>query len=213
MLIPQPHQADQILEEAEKSNPGPWTAHSRYAAKAASLIAGHIPELSPEAAYVFGLLHDIGRWKGVSDMLHIIDGYRLMMDMGYPEVARICLTHSFPLQDVCTMKQNWDGSIEDHEFIRAFLGSVEYNPYDQLIQLCDALALPDGFCLIEKRLIDVALRRGINEYTIPKWKATFNIKQAFDQKIGHSIYELLPGVVGTTFEWMKPPLDDPNAQS
>ena len=141
MLIPQPFQADQILEEAEKSNPGPWTAHSRYAAQAASLIAGHIPELSPEAAYVFGLLHDIGRWKGVSDMRHIIDGYRLMKEMGYPEVARICLTHSFPLQDVCTMKQNWDGSIEDHEFIRAFLGSVEYNSYDQLIQLCDALAL------------------------------------------------------------------------
>lgn len=199
MPFPQPFQADHILEEAEKSNPGPWAAHSRFAAQAASIIAENIPELSPETAYIFGLLHDIGRWKGVSDMRHIIDGYRLMMDMDYPEVARICLTHSFPLQDVSTMKQNWDGSAEDQSFIGTFLGSVEYDSYDHLIQLCDALALPDGFCLIEKRIVDVAMRRGINEYTVAKWKATFDIKRAFEKRIGQSIYTILPGVVETTF--------------
>lgn len=46
----------------------------------------------------------------------------------------------------------------------------------------------------------VAIRGGINEYTIPRWKSTFAIKNYFEQKIGKSIYELLPGVIENTFE-------------
>jgi len=65
--------------------------------------------------------------------------------------------------------------------------------------LCDALALPNGFGLIEKRMVDVALRHGVNEYIISKWKATFEIQQHFEKVIGKSIYSLLPGVVENTF--------------
>jgi hypothetical protein len=62
------------------------------------------------------------------------------------------------------------------------------------------VCLPDGFCLMEKRLLDVVLRYGFNEYTLPKWKAFFEIKAAFEREIGASIYDLLPGVVETTFK-------------
>ena len=64
----------------------------------------------------------------------------------------------------------------------------------------DALALPSGFCLIEKRLLDVALRRGFNAYTRDKWKAFLQIQQDFEAVIGQSIYDLLPGVVENTFK-------------
>lgn len=72
-------------------------------------------------------------------------------------------------------------------------------PATGLIQLCDALALPGGFCLIEKRLVDVALRHGTNPYTIPKWKAFLEIQREFEETIGGSIYALLPGVIENTF--------------
>ena len=41
------------------------------------------------------LLHDIGRKFGVSYLKHVSDGYSYMMSLGYDEVARVCLTHSF----------------------------------------------------------------------------------------------------------------------
>jgi hypothetical protein len=74
-----------------------------------------------------------------------------------------------------------------------------FDDYDRLIQLCDAIALPDGFTLIEKRLIDVALRHDVTEYTIPKWKAFLTLREHFDQKMGKSIYSILPGVIENTF--------------
>ena len=93
----------------------------------------------------------------------------------------------------------WDCPPEDVAFVAGFLADTEYNDYDRLIQLCDALALPTGFCLIEKRLVDISLRHGVNEYTIPRWQATFDLQQYFEQIIGGSIYELLPGIVENTF--------------
>ncbi|MDI6881043.1 MAG: hypothetical protein QMC95_13370 [Desulfitobacteriaceae bacterium] len=71
--------------------------------------------------------------------------------------------------------------------------------YDELIQLCDALTTPKGFCLLEKRLVDVALRYGVNDLTVLKWKATFEIKGKFEAVIGRPIYNLLPGIEETTF--------------
>ena len=85
------------------------------------------------------------------------------------------------------------------EFVKAYLGEVEYTAYDELIQLCDALSLPSGFCLIEKRLVDVVLRYGFNAYTLAKWRSYFTIQQKFEQEIGQSIYRLLPGIVENTF--------------
>ena len=62
------------------------------------------------------------------------------------------------------------------------------------MQLSDALALPSGFCLLEKRFVDVALRYGIHPHTVDRWKKTLEIKTYFDDKTGGSVYRLLPGV-------------------
>ncbi|MDD2214939.1 MAG: HDOD domain-containing protein, partial [Oscillospiraceae bacterium] len=102
-MYPTRSQAEAILAEAEKLNPGKWSAHSRVAAQCAEKIAAACTgpdSLNPDKAYVLGLLHDIGRRFGVSQFGHIADGYRFMLQSGYDEAARICLTHSFPLQDI-----------------------------------------------------------------------------------------------------------------
>lgn len=49
-------------------------------------------------------------------------------------------------------------------------------------------------------MIDVALRHGIHELIIDKWKDTFKTKQYFEEKMGKSIYSLLPGVIENTFD-------------
>ena len=58
--------AELALMEASESNPGAWADHSRYVAQACKNIASHCKGLSSEQAYLFGLLHDIGRYAGVS---------------------------------------------------------------------------------------------------------------------------------------------------
>ena len=132
-------------------------------------------------------------------MRHVIDGYHFLMDEGYPDAAQICLTHSYPIPDVGAGSGKWDGTKAEEEFVANFLAESAYSPYDRLIQLCDALCLPNGPVLMEKRLLDVSLRHGFNDFTIRKWQAFFDIQAEFEETIGQSIYSLLPGVVENTF--------------
>jgi hypothetical protein len=168
-------------------------------AQAAEKIAARHPALDPSTAYIFGYLHDIGRREGVTDMRHAIDGYVYLSGQGYERAARICLTHSFPIKNVYAGASQWDCSPKELEFVKDYLANIEFTEYDKLIQLCDSLALPTGYCLIEKRLVDVALRYGVNAFTVQKWKAFMEIQKGFEQVIGQSIYSLLPGVVENTF--------------
>lgn len=199
MKIPTRDEARLMLAEAETKNPGPWVAHSLHVAQAAEKIAARHPRLDAGAAYVCGLLHDIGRQEGVTDLRHTLDGYRFLTTLGYEDAARICLTHSFPIKGVKVYSGHSDLSEADEQFIEQFLMDADYSAYDQLVQLCDSLALPGGYCLIEKRLVDVVLRHGVNDYTVRKWQAYFHIQHEMEAVIGCSVYSLLPGVVANTF--------------
>lgn len=89
MKIPTIVEAEKLLNEAEQRNPGAWISHSKTAAFCAKAISERCDNLDVETAYVFGLLHDIGRREGVTDMRHIIDGYHFMTSLGFDDCARI----------------------------------------------------------------------------------------------------------------------------
>ena len=191
MKVPTVAEAEKLLSEAEKLNSGLWIAHNRIAGFCARAIAEKCDTLNPEYAYVLGLLHDIGRREGVTDMKHIIDGYRFMLSMGYDDSARICLTHSFPYKNINSYNGKNDCSEEETEFIRSFLENTKYDDYDRLIQLCDVISFPGGATFLEKRLVNVVMRRGFNDYTVQKWKAFFELKEYFDDKAQTDIYKIL----------------------
>lgn len=199
MDVPSVEVAEGFLAEAENANPGPWVQHSKNVALAARLIAERIPDLDPDVSYVLGLLHDIGRREGRFHIRHLVDGYRFLSDLGYEDAARISLTHSFPIANLDTYMGERDCSPEDLQFLAEFVSSVEFDKYDRLIQLCDAIALPSGLCLMEKRMVDVALRLGINEFTLSGWQARFRIMAEFEREIGRSVYSILPGIIEGTF--------------
>lgn len=48
---------------------------------------------------------------------------------------------------------------------------------------------------MEKRLIDVALRHGLPDFTIDKWKAYLGLKKYFDELCGCNIYTVLPNLM------------------
>lgn len=191
--------AESELHKAEKSNPGLWADHSRYVALACKNIAALCGEMSADNAYILGLLHDIGRYAGVSSERHLIDGYRYCTARGWEKAAQICITHAYMIQDIHTSIGTFDISDEDYQFMEQFVKNAEYDDYDRLVQLCDALALPTGFCLLEKRFVDVAIRYGTPPVTVPRWKKIIEIKTYFEEKTGCSIYELLPGIIENSF--------------
>lgn len=199
MNLPSTSEATRFLLEAEDLNPGPWVPHSRNVAEAAWLIANFHPRLDADAAYILGLLHDIGRREGRTHMRHLIDGYSFLRNLGFDDAARISLTHSFPIPDLDAFMGERDCSPQELKFIEDFITSTELTEYDWLIQLCDSIALPSGFCLLEKRIVDVAIRYGINAKTVSTWQARFRIKDTFEKAIGRSIYLILPGIIEGTF--------------
>lgn len=200
--VPTLEEAKLLLKEAEELNPGPWVKHSLYVAEAAKLIAEQTSDMDPELAYILGLLHDIGRRRtGIVGMRHNIDGYNFAIEKGYDFVGRICLSHTaFKHDSKVIIVGKWNGTEEEYNCIIDYLSKNEDTDYDKLIKLCDYISLPSGFCLMEKRIVDIAIRGGVNEYTIPRWKSTFEIQKYFEEKMGKSIYSVLPGVIENTFE-------------
>ena len=187
--------AERALAEAHESNPGPWADHSRYVAMACRNIARHCPHLEEENAYIYGILHDIGRYAGVTSERHLLDGYRYCMDRGWEKAAQICISHAFMVKDTSSSIGVFDMPEEDRLFMADFVRNAVYDDYDRLVQLCDALALPSGFCLLEKRFVDVAIRYGTHPAMVDRWKTVLDIKVHFEKIIGCSIYDLLPGAV------------------
>lgn len=187
--------AEMELKKAEVSNPGDWVKHSYYVALACETIAAHTDDLSKDLAYCYGLLHDIGRYPGRTSEKHLIDGYRYCMNLGWDKAAQICISHAFMIQDIHTSIGTFDVSKEDYTFMEQFVKNAVYDDYDRLVQLCDSLALPTGFCILEKRFVDVTMRYGFHPYTIARWKKILAIKDYFDEKCHCSIYELLPGII------------------
>lgn len=185
--------AELELETAGAMNPGAWVAHSRFCALACEKIAEKIPHLNAETAYILGLMHDIGRREGVFQEKHLLDGYRYCLRFGWKQAAKICISHAFMIPDIAMGVGKLDVPADDVAFLKRFLESAEYDDYDRLVQLCDGLALPRGFCFLETRIVDVALRYGTPASSLLRWKKLFEIKTNFEKIIGGSIYDLLPG--------------------
>ncbi len=195
-----PREADELLAEGYERNPGRWRDHCRSAAVNARLIAAQVPGMDPDRAYVLALLHDIGRRAGPGrDMLHIFDGYDYLTALGQPDIARACLTHSFPVKSTDMYSGRYDVSPAQLAFLEGYLAGIEYDEYDRLVQLCDAISLPGGACIMEKRLLDVSLRYGLPENTIPRWRAFLALKKRFDGLCGRCVYELLPDVLENSY--------------
>ncbi len=188
-MLPTREEAERLLREAKQCNPGPWVNHSRVAAHCAEKIAQACGDMDAGKAYVLGLLHDIGRKFGVRHLGHVSDGYIYMMELGYDEAAKICLTHSFHNQTLEDYIGRFDTSEEELKLIKNTLAEVTMDDYDRLIQLCDSLAGSEGVLFMEDRMEDV--RRRYGAYSKAKWDANLKLKEYFQEKAGRDIYEVV----------------------
>ncbi len=201
-MLPTAEEAMRELKLAEELNPGPWVKHSVNVGIAARMIAEKVPSMDPEKAYTVGLLHDIGRRVGIVDIpTHVYEGYRYCMEKGWDEAARICMTHSYlRMRD----EFGYEPETGQEKAIKAYIMNCEADDYDRLIQLCDSLAVDYGFVILEKRFVDVTRRYGIMEDYIRGWENAFAIKESFEEKMGCSVYDVLPDIGRTSLLTPKP---------
>lgn len=188
-MLPTREEAERLLTEAETCNPGQWKAHSEFTALCAEMIAEACEGMDADKAYVCGLLHDIGRKFGVKHMGHIYDGWKYMLSLGYDEVARICLSHSFSVQNIDDYIGKHDVNDTEKEELCAALAEMKYDDYDLLIQLCDSMAGAEGIMKMEDRMNDVKRRYG--SYPQEKWDKNMELKRLFEGKTGRDIYEVV----------------------
>lgn len=188
--IPSREEAEAILAAALKKNPGKWGAHSRNTAVSAEAI-GRAAGLDPDRCFVSGLLHDIGRFKGEVQLAHIYHGWKYMNECGYPEIGRICLTHSFALQKLSAYGGEFDLPAEQIEEMRTALESIVYDDYDRLIQLCDNISGASGIMRMEDRIADIISR--YHHFPEDKRTSTLFLVDYFNQKTGSDIYLLSCG--------------------
>lgn len=181
----------EMLENAKgKTKDDGWIYHSICVGNSAGKIAKAL-NLDEEYAKTLGYIHDIG--KSVGEFCsHVMNGYNYLKELGYDdEYANICLTHSYLNNDVnCTA----GGVPSDIPFRTEFIKNHEYTIYEKIINLCDLMCTSVNLTL-EKRLVDIMVRRGVHENTVYHIKEAQKLKKEFDDMLGYNVYDLFHGVI------------------
>ena len=180
-----------IHDIRELANPeNKWILHSIYVGLAARRIA-HELHLDEDLALSIGYLHDIGRMFNHKN--HVIEGYRYLIKLGYPNIARFCLTHSF-VDNTIPNTIGKGPRNENYEFISNYLNNTELNIYDNIVQLCDLFCLETGFTTFEKRILDISLRKGIYKNSSGHFESIMSLKNRIEAMMGKEIYSLFPEI-------------------
>lgn len=165
--------------------------HSLGIAYACAKVAALIPGMDPEKAWVLGLLHDYGKRhdERKGEHFHVLDGYNEMLRLGYTDVARICLSHSFP-------KKDFDFSAYGccREWLAAArekLDTVELDDYDRLVQLFDFMFEGLRITTFENRVKGIVSRYHPKTPPTDLYNHALENKAYFEAKIGQDIYALL----------------------
>ena len=190
-------EAYKMLEEAPRKNKELWVSHSVNVAIVVERLAENLG-LDSKRAYVFGLIHDIGRGKKEhTGIRHIIDGYNYLMKLGYEDEARICLTHTFYDRSIVKgnlTKRNTNLTRAEIKFIEDFINKTKFNLYDKILQIADNMGSATGINTIERRRAESMLRYGISHVSEKNLKTIFAVQNEIEIKLGRSIYSLFPEV-------------------
>ena len=170
--------------------------HCKNVGTIAAKLAGPL-QLNVEMAQAMGTLHDIGRRfrERTHQRHHSVTGYKFMKQEGFDEIARICITHCFPVHDLGGYWgiETYFNKQDDFDLTQKVLDQTIYDDYDHLIQLSDMLAVHCDFVTLEKRFEDIQKRYHITDFK--GWKAReqriFELKQDVENRINQPLYDFL----------------------
>lgn len=184
-----------ILNKYKDCDDCGWVLHSVTVGNAAYVIASAL-NLDADKARAMGYIHDIGKAFGDYNS-HIINGYNYIKDLGYNiEYANVCLTHSYLNNDIyctCGVDPMYIHLMKGFTYTKRFVSYHKYSVYDKIINLCD-LMCTSSVVTIDKRLIDVILRRGVFSNAKYHISEIYKLKEYFDNLLGYNLYDLFPEI-------------------
>lgn len=147
-----------------------------------------------DKAIALGYVHDIGKYNDKFHK-HEISGYDYMKELGYDEeYCNICLTHSYLNNDI-TCTAGGVPNLNEIPLLTDFIEKHEYTIEEKLINLCDLMCPPGGKVFtIDKRLIDLIIRKGAHPNTQYHVMETYKLKEYFDNLLGYNLYDLFPEI-------------------
>lgn len=168
-----------------------WIKHCLYVGQAAGRIARRL-NLDSDYATAIGFMHDIGRL--ISHTNHVIEGYKYLNNLGYPDVARYCMTHSFVDNIIPNTAGGGPKDKESYNYIKKYLDTINVNIYDNIVQLCDLFCLETGYTTFEKRILDITERKGVFPNSSSHFESIMRLKNRIETMMGTTIYELFPEI-------------------
>ena len=168
----------QMIEEYRgKTKSDRWIDHCICVGDTAGKIAKALTEkgynVDIDKTITLGYLHDIGKYTGESHG-HEISGYNYLKGKGYDEGVP---------------------NPQDKPTIAEFVKTHKYTIEEKLINLCDLMCPQGGKVFtIDKRLIDIMIRRGAYSNTQYHIKETYRLKEYFDKLLGYNLYDLFPEI-------------------
>ena len=169
-----------------------YLRHSRSVGDTAAVIAKAVGLEDPDYARALGYVHDIGKHLDEKNVeWHDVLGFQYLRGQGIDEQdAWICMTHSYINGDYTCQA---GGIPKEHPLRCEKLREHHYNTYEEIINLCDLMCLHETMTM-EKRLIDLLVRKGVHENTHYHIVTALKLKEKFDQMAGRDIYELFPHI-------------------
>ena len=168
-----------------------WIKHSIYVGLAARRITEALG-LNDNFALTIGYLHDIGR--RIDHNNHPILGYKYLNSLGYENIARYSLTHSFYNSKITNTIGTGPKDKESYDFINNYLNNLTPDLFDNIVHLCDIFCLDTGFTTIEKRILDIISRKGISDNFLNYYNSIMDFKKWIELTIKKDFYSLFPEI-------------------
>ena len=182
-------EALQMILAFKGSNDDRWIKHSICVGNTAGVIAKSL-KLDVDYAKTLGYVHDIGKAVGPFSE-HNINGYNYLKQLGYDEkYYNICLVHSYLNHDYKCIS---GPKPLENSFMEDFIKNYNCSIYEQIINLCDIMCTTT-VVTIDKRLIDIMTRWGVNENTQYHIVESFKLKAFIDSQLGFNVYDLFPSI-------------------
>jgi uncharacterized protein len=165
-----------------------WSKHCFAVANSASrlgrLLEGHrVVDL--QFLWSAALLHDIGRYVTHDPIMHGVEGYHLLIRLGYEEEAYVCASHILFGLDAAEAEQF---GLPAHDF---FPRTIE----ERLVPLVDFLIEGDRPTSLDHRFASLRKRNVRNDLFLDRLDRAHKTAKSFliqlNQEVGESVEEFL----------------------
>jgi len=171
----------------------PWTRHCVAVADAAEAVASLLKDpraVDVDSLWSAALLHDIGRYATHDAIMHGVEGYKLLMDLGHEDAAFVCASHiAFGLRA--------------SEAARFGLPAQDFLPRtltERIVPLVDLLLEGDRPTTLEMRFASLRERNGGNRPFIAMLDRALSVATLFmaelDEETGRSVEQVVASMGG-----------------